>query len=160
MSLARFYVADRQVIVPTVAITEAGFYVDIEPVAVIDIRDAAFVKESLLAVLNQENRQIPTPKRVDAPGSVILETMNLKKWQVFERKAVLYTVHKGDEAIVVYATGRGADGLWVEDRRRHRTFDLATPLAEIVDYIFADMLTLPEAAPRPVLMLPPPKEPS
>lgn len=160
MSLVRFYVSESQVIIPTVAKTEAGFYTDIEPVAVIDIRDAALVRESLLAILSRENPEVPTPKRQDEPGSVVLETMGLKKWQAFERKAVLYTVHQSAESITVYATGRGADGLWMEDPRRHKSFALATPLAELVDYLFADMQALPEAEPRAVLMLPPPREQS
>lgn len=158
MSLVRFYLSKGQVIIPTVARTEAGFYADMEPVAIVNIDDLKMVKESMLAVLSRENPQIPTPKHVQEPGSVILEALSIKRWEHFEKKAVLYTVHKGAESIVIYATGRGANGMWIEKAENNRCFSLETALEEIVDSVVADMLRQPESAPPPVLLLPPPPE--
>ncbi len=163
MTLARFYLSAEQVIIPTVARTEEGFYTDVEPVAVIDIKDSDTIKESMLAVLSRDNPEIPTPARVEEPGSVVLDALGIKKWAVFEKKAVLYTVHKRAESIVVYATGRGADGMWIEQKNREKQFEAETPLVEIVDYLRKDMLEQPEASPPPpprLLMLPPPRQDS
>src|SRR5262249_20291680 len=118
MTLARFYLHGGQVIMPTVAQTEAGFYTDVEPVSVVDIRDAQLVKESMQAIFARPNPQIPTPAAPAEPGSVVLDALGLKKWIAFEKHAVLYTVHRRQDDTVVYATGRGADGMWI--RRKDR----------------------------------------
>ena len=90
----------------------------------------------------------------------MLEALQLKRWAVFEKKAVLYMVHKREEAIMIYVTGRGADGMWAENKSREKLFSADTSLTEIVEYVHGDMLEQPEASPLPpprMLMLPPPR---
>ena len=160
MTLARFYLWSERVIIPTVARTEAGFYTDIEPIAVLEIKETTLLKESMLAVLSRANPEIPTPTRAEAPGSVVLEALELKKWAAFEKKAVLYMVHKRDEAIIVYGTGRGDNGMWTEKKSREKLFSADTPVSEIFEYVLGDMLEQPESSPPPsppMLMLPPPR---
>ena len=134
---------------------------DIEPVTIIDMGDVQRVRESIVAALAAGNQQIPTPPRAEEPGSVVLDKVGIKRWEAFERDAVLYSVHCAEDGIAIFATGRGADGMWTADQDKKQLFDPDTPLADIAQTIVHNMLERPELAERePTLpmLLPPPKE--
>ena len=161
MTFTHLYVRNGKVIIPTVVRTEAGFYIDINPVAVIDVKDTEALKSTLLATLQMHNPKVPTPQQQEEPGSVILETLGIKRWEAFERGAVFYTIHQGTGSIDIYTTGRGTDGMWIQDKGKHKVFDLSTPLLPVVNSIIEDMLAQPEAVrtePKLPMLLPPPEK--
>lgn len=164
MSFFHFYVRKGKAIIPTVAITEEGFYLDIEPVSIVSVSDKALLKEKLLSAIESENLRIPTPERADEPGSVVLEKVGVKRWEVFERQSVLFTFHGGPDAITLYETGRNHDGMWTRKIDEDKTFAADTPLPEIVDAVITSLENHPDlkepAASLPMLLppaLPPPK---
>lgn len=133
---------------------------DTAPVVVINLQDLDGVKSALLLAMEAGNPVVPTPQQQEEPGSVILEAVGIKRWQAFEKDAVFYTIHRGQNSIDVYSTGRGKNGLWIQDKTKHKVFKLATPLCEVVNSIVADVLEQPESKkkePSLPMLLPPPE---
>lgn len=164
MSFFHFYVRNGKAVIPTVAITEEGFYLDIEPVSIVNVSDKELLKEKLLSAIASENPRVPTPERADEPGSVVLERVSVKRWDVFERQSVLFTIHSSPDAITLYETGRGQDGMWTRNIDQDTKFEPETPLPVIVEAIVAAIANHPEhrkpTASVPMLLpqaLPPPK---
>jgi hypothetical protein len=75
-----------EVIVPTVAQTEAGLWLDIEPVEIASWRDPASVTEAVRKSASRSGRMIPTPSRLNFPKPVVLVHSSAKNLNDFERK--------------------------------------------------------------------------
>lgn len=101
--------------VPVVAQADAGYFVDIEPVATIALDDPAGLASSIDAVIDKGNPRIPSFARSEFPRPVVLAPAGVKSWATFERKAACWTVTREAGDTVVTASGRGADGKWVDD---------------------------------------------
>jgi len=158
MSLLHFYVRKRKVIIPTVVQAADGFYMDSQPVEIIDLRNLEGLKQSLLTALKQGNPQVPTPETTSQPGSPVLEAVGIRRWEAFEKGSALYTVHCSTQAVTVYATGRGDDGMWTQGHDRQQLFNASTPLTIVVEALIADMLSRPdlnEGEPGVPMLLPP-----
>jgi hypothetical protein len=124
--LYRLYVHQEHVIIPVVAQTEEGFYVDTPPVVRIHVSDTANWKAVLLEALEAGNQIIPTPEASDSGSSCLLETLKLEKWTTFEKRACMYTVHSGVSCIKMYRTGKAPDGMWGPNNQIEHTFPSAT----------------------------------
>lgn len=144
MSLIRFYLYREKVIVPKVEQTEAGFFVDSQPVEVYKIKDRAAVYAGLVKALKCGNNVIATPEGAGA-ASVLLDHLDLSKWSSFEKSAVLYTVLLGGRYATIYASGRGADGMWKEAASKVRQFHPSLSLDMLAHTLVSDMITQPEA---------------
>jgi hypothetical protein len=143
MTLIRLYVHHEKIVLPTVAQTEAGFYVDVEPIQVFSVKEHAAWKNAVYKALAKGNSFIPTPDGSDDPGSAILEKLNISKWSTFETSSIMYTVHKGGGDILIYRTGKTSDGMWTtETNQRH--FASRAPLGAIVDALCEDILQQPK----------------
>ena len=68
MMLWHVYLRKGIVFVPTVAKTEAGFFLDIDPVAVLESSDRQQVSEAIKAAILKGNRTVPTPTRAAFPS--------------------------------------------------------------------------------------------
>lgn len=157
MSLFHFYLRNRKVIIPTVALTEAGFYMDVGPVTVVDTAAVDKLKAVLMDALEGENPGIPTPEKAAKPGSVVLDAVGIKRWEAFERQSILYTVHITTKSVWLYVTGRGANGMWVKASENERAFPLSTPVPDLVTALIDDMTKQPEmtrAEPALPMLLP------
>jgi len=137
-------VQHEKIVLPTVAQTEAGFFVDVEPIQVFRVEEHNAWKNAIYKALVKGNSIIPTPDGSDEPGSAILEKLNISKWSTFETSSIMYTVHRGGGDILIYRTGKSADGMWsTETNQRH--FASRAPLTAIVDALCEDVLKQPEA---------------
>lgn len=145
--LYRFYIYDEQMLFPSVAETEEGFYVDIKPVEKFKVSQIDEWKPVLYRALTTANEIIPTPEQHDEGGSALLEALNLQRWAVFEKKAVMYTIHAGASYTKVYRTGKGPDGMWAPAGTTERVFDRRTPIQYVVDALAEDAIKQPEAHP-------------
>jgi len=146
------YGVGQKVIIPQIAETEAGFLVEQEPVTIFDVQDLPQWKALAYKYLKEGNPVIPTPEENVTPGSPILEMLGLKKWDDFERKAVMYTVHVGARGVAVYSTGRNEQGKWTTGEKE-RTFASEAPLEVVIDEMALDLIKEPEAVAKPVLLL-------
>jgi hypothetical protein len=159
MTFARIYLRNRKVILPTVVLTEDGFYMDVEPVYIVGVWEDD-LREVLLEALQKENQKVETPPQSEEPGSVVLDAVGIKRWEAFEKGAVMYIVHGDTDRTTAYVTGRGSDGMWQRDQGKEQVFQPAKP-QEIVQWLLDDMAMQPEhTRPEPSLpmLLPPAKE--
>lgn len=154
MAMVKIYLygIGQQIIIPQLAETQEGFLVEIEPVEIFSVDQIDQWKSVMYKRLSQGNPIIPTPEKAEAPGSPILARLNLKRWDDFEKKAVLYTIHAGPRFISVYATGKKKDGRWTKGDRE-RKFASQAPLEIVVDEVALDIIKEPEAVPKQMLLL-------
>jgi hypothetical protein len=154
MSLVRVYLygVGQKVIIPSVAETEEGFFVERAPVEIFAVEDLGRWKALAYQYLSRGNDLIATPESGASPGSCILEKLNLLKWADFEKNAVMYTIHRGPRFIRVFATGKNEAGTW-STGTKERIFEARAPLEVVVDEMAMELIKEPEAVPKPILML-------
>ena len=157
MNLIRCYLRKNEVIVPTIAKADAGFYLDAEPVHIFALTDAEAIKKEIIEQMNAEEHEIPTPQ-VSTPGSVILEKLHIKSWQSFEKEAVMYTLHKGNDGANLYVTDRAANGLWSHNKDYAHQFPKAASSAEMANAIVERLVwqSQTEWPEKPAAMIAPP----
>jgi hypothetical protein len=74
-----------QAFIPTIAQTEAGFYKEIDPVAVVDVSDRKAVEDAMLRAIARGNPTVPTPTRDNFPEDVPLKCARVKSLSTFEK---------------------------------------------------------------------------
>ena len=71
------------VVIPTSAVTEAGFGMDIEPVAVLPIGDRSGIADAIRQAAIRPVDVIPTPARDKFPKPVVLKPGKVRSWSQF-----------------------------------------------------------------------------
>jgi hypothetical protein len=121
-----------KVFVPTMARTEAGFYLAIDPVEVVDASDLAAIESAFLSAIQRGNPTVPTPSRDGYPEWVVLKHAGVKSASKFERLAESWALSiSGDNySLTPYKPfePRGA----MEDREHAELVPTTTPLPEVV----------------------------
>jgi hypothetical protein len=144
MTFLHFYVRKRKVIIPTVAQTDEGFFIDVAPVEMLSANRTSQLRDTLTNALTSGNKQVQTPEAGD-PGSVVLEAVGIKRWEAFEKQSALYTIFSTTGSTTVYVTGRGEDGMWTQDKANETVFPAETPKSDIIEWIINDIARRPEA---------------
>lgn len=154
MSMVRVYLyaIGQQVIIPQVAETEEGVFIETEPVQFFAVQDVDKWKSEIYKRLVAGNPAFSPPEDDVTPGSPILEALNLKRWDDFERQAVLYTIHVKPRSVAVYATGKNEDGRW-NSNGKEREFASQAPLEAVIDEMASDLIKEPGAVAKPMLLL-------
>jgi hypothetical protein len=129
------FIRKTQVLIPTMARTEAGFYLAIEPVSVIDPHDRQSIRSALLDVIRRGNPTVPTPSRANYPPDPLLKHANVKTASALERSSRRWKITK-------YATGYGIAtyrpgkyGGSEEDETTRQAFSLDEPVESVVDHL-------------------------
>jgi hypothetical protein len=104
--------------IPTMAQTEAGFKMGIEPVEVVDVNERDLVEQAVIRAVNRGNPKIPTPAPGSFPKDPILKYAKVKSIAVFDRSSISWKLSRsgGTYEIVPYRLGN--DGKTYEDRQR------------------------------------------
>jgi hypothetical protein len=154
MSMIKIYLwgPKQRLIVPKMAETDSGFFVEVEPLSVFECHDIFHWKKHIYDTLNKPMTVVETPDSAQEPGSMILEKLELNSWGEFERQATLFTIHLGARYSTIYATGTGEDGMWSHTLMTERKFHSRAPLQNIVDAIALDIMKHPKAS-KPVPLL-------
>jgi hypothetical protein len=143
----------QRLIVPKIAETDTGFFVEVEPLSVYEVHDIFHWKKHIVDSLRKGMSLVETPDSAQEPGSMILEKLELNSWGEFERQATLFTIHLGARYASIYATGAGEDGMWSHAAMTERKFHSKAPLETIVDALAADIIKHPKASkPLPLLI--------
>ncbi|MBU6454207.1 MAG: hypothetical protein KGS72_20680 [Cyanobacteria bacterium REEB67] len=143
----------QRLIVPTMAETESGFFVETDPLFVYECHDIFHWKNHLIKSLDKGMKKIDTPDNALEPGSAILEKLELNSWAEFEKQATLFTIHRGPRYISIYATGPGDDGMWSHAAMSERKFHTRAPVAIVVEALVQDIIKHPKASkPQPLLL--------
>lgn len=120
--LWQFYLRKGSVYVPTVAQTEAGFYLDIEPVEVASVQDVEAVQRAIVGAIRRGNPRVPTPTRATSPKPVVLKYSDVKSWPRFERDAENWTLNDASGRYQLTPGRRRADRGWEDDLDRLEEF--------------------------------------
>jgi hypothetical protein len=121
-----------QAFIPTMARTEAGFYMGIEPVEVVEVSDWKGVEDALLRAVSRGNPTVPTPTRNTFPEPVLLKYAKVKSLSTFERSAESWKLSKREGAYLLAPYRPGKHGGSEEDPDRTEAIPAETPLVEVV----------------------------
>lgn len=131
------YVRKDTVFVPDVARTEAGFFLDVEPVRVAKLSDLQSLALAIEQAMVSGNPRVPTPTRAAFPKPVILKPAGVKNWNSFVERGACFTVFRGEGELEITETGRNDDGEWVDAPSLNQklsgdstALDIATRIAE------------------------------
>jgi hypothetical protein len=97
-----FYLRKGSAFVPTMAKTEAGFWMGIEPVDVRKVESPEALQALLLAVIKRGNPVVPTPTRNNFPRPVIERYCGLKSLSAFEQTASCWAISQDDGDFHIY----------------------------------------------------------
>jgi hypothetical protein len=137
---------DGVVYLPTVAKTEAGFYMDREPVALVPVTNPDALRQALKDAARRGNPIVPTPKRNAFPPPVLPKYAGVKSWSKFMQGASEWTIaeDKGAYRIVPYRKDPTGGPSWVEDRDHKIDF----PPGTTADEAFSRMIAIMQDAAR------------
>jgi len=130
---------DGIVYVPTVAKTEAGFYMNGEPVAVVAAANTDALRRALQAVVARGNAIIPTPKRTAYPPPVLPKYAGAKTWSAFMQGASEWKIKErnGNYQIVRYRKDPEGGESWVEDPAHRIEFPPGSAVDDVIDRMVA-----------------------
>lgn len=109
------YLRQGVVYMPTVVRTDAGFYMNVEPVAVVPVSNTDGIRSALHEIIARRNTVIPTPKRNEYPPSLLPRYAGVKSDRAFMHGTAHWAVDEkgGDYQIIGYRLHK--DGYWVQD---------------------------------------------
>ncbi len=122
------YLRRGTVSIPTVAITEAGFYLDVEPVVVVPANDTSALHFAIKQVIRTGNPVVPTPARATFPKPVVLRHVGERSWSAFEKTALTWSITENDGRFAITPGRRRPDRGWEDDAAQREPLPLgATP---------------------------------
>ena len=124
-----------QAFIPTQARTEAGFYMAIEPIEVVDARDGPRLEQALLRAVSRGNPSVPTPLLTevnDSSKNPLLKLAKVKSSSAFEKHAKSWQLSKRDGAYFVVPYRPHESGGKVEDVERTERIPGDVPLEAAV----------------------------
>ena len=111
----------RRVFVPTMAKTDAGFWLEIDPVEEAATHDVSSIAAALQRCAARGNPAVPTPSRSRFPDWVVLKPANKKRLLDFENEYGLLSVErKPGDAYLIRKHHRSAEGRGYEPEREAR----------------------------------------
>jgi hypothetical protein len=97
-----FYLRKGMAFVPTMAKTEAGYWMGVEPVDVRKVESPEALQRLLLAAIKQGNPIVPTPTRDAFPSPVMERHCGMKSLSAFERTARCWAISQDDGDFHIY----------------------------------------------------------
>jgi hypothetical protein len=119
--LCHLYVRAGIAYIPTAAKTEAGYYLDIEPVEVTAVSNSVAFDAALKRAINRGHPVVPTPTRMTFPRPVILKYAKARSINGFERGATYWQLTKENELYKIGKWKKRPQGGWVPDPTREQT---------------------------------------
>lgn len=113
--LWHLYLRRDTVYVPTVAKTEAGYHMGIDPVRTASVSDSDALQAAIAEAMNRGNPIVPTPTRAAFPRPAVLKYAGLKSWATFGRDASYWKITEKDGAYRIVQGKRRADRGWEDD---------------------------------------------
>jgi hypothetical protein len=131
------YLRKGVVYVPTVAKTFAGFYLGMDPVAVVPVSHTADLRRALQETIARGNPRVSTPSRGNFPPPVTLKYAGVKSWAAFERSALNWTIVKKGGAYHIKIGRRRREGGWEDDPDQIITLPPGSGVDEVCDRMVA-----------------------
>jgi hypothetical protein len=118
--------------VPTMAETEAGFYMAIEPVEMVDAADAQAIEAAMVRAVERGNPIVPTPVRGAFPEPVLLRHAGVKSLATFERLAKTWKLSKVGNSFTLAPYRPSEHGGSEEDVERSEVISATTSIVDVV----------------------------
>jgi hypothetical protein len=133
--LWNLYLWNGNVYVPTEARTEAGYFMDIDPVAVVSITDTDALRGTIKEAMDKGNPIIPTPTRAAFPKPVVLKYAKVKSWSAFEKGALNWTIVEKSGIYQIKPGRKRPDRGWEEDQAKIESFAFGTGVPSVIDRV-------------------------
>jgi hypothetical protein len=134
-----FYVRKGKAYLPSVARTEAGFFLDIAPVTVLPVDDREGLVRAIATMIAAGNPVVATPARSAYSTPVVVEAAGVKTWSAFESGARCFTAYRTEADYEIPAMERAGDG-WVENTQRIKKLPLSSSHEEVASAL-AELVT-------------------
>lgn len=143
ISLWQIYYYKKFVYIPTVARTEAGFFMNTEPVVALPSIDEAGVSLAIESAVKAGNPLVETPDRSAFSKPVMLKYCKEKSWSAFERSSKCWKIRSdaaGFSLCAMIADSNGTQGK-VEDLSQEIKFGVNNikQLAEAIARTMANL---------------------
>ncbi len=131
------YLRNGSVYVPTLAKTEAGFYMHVEPVTVVSVSNIESLRSAFRDVTARGNAVILTPKRNAFPPPLLPKYAGVKTDHAFMQGALHWAIDEkdGNYQIIGYRVHR--DGYWVQDPAQKIDFPPDSTAEDVVERMIA-----------------------
>lgn len=131
------YLRQGIVYMPTVARTEAGFYMNVEPVAEVSVSNTDGIRSAFHELIARGTAVIPTPKRNEYPPSLLPKYAGVKTDRAFMHGTAHWAIDKkdGDCQIIGYRVHK--DGYWVQDDAQKIVLRAGTTTENVVEQMIA-----------------------
>ena len=131
--------------IPTQGQTEAGFYVSIEPVYIVDL-DVKGLMHAFERVIAVGHPKVPTPTQQEwrTRADPVLKAAGVRIWYELAKDGASYTISWEENAIALYISRLDRKGRFVVDPAKTRVFSGDTPLRILVEAILDDTRSRPE----------------
>jgi len=127
-----FYLRQGIAYIPTSAKTEAGFYLQTAPVAVVKVSDNKEFEKTLKRFIAAGNPIIPTPKPDTFPKPDLHKYANVKSWSKFEKEASYWSLYSQDGIYEFGPYRRLENRGWEPDLRKIEKFPASSSIDDIV----------------------------
>lgn len=107
----KVYVIGNRVIVPTVSRAKAGYYLETEPVATLDLNSPT-LPATLTGFIERGTPEVDTPSRANFPKPVVLRYANVKSWKRFSEIADLWELHEHSGNYELARAQKDSDGAY------------------------------------------------
>jgi len=138
--LWHIYLSKRTVFIPSVSKTEAGFYLDTEPVEVVPAQDVSRLELALKTTIERGNPIVPTPTRDKFPEPVVLKYAKKKSWASFEKSATCFIFAKRESIYEIKHLRNSPNGGWEDDPDNIETVSLDAGIDVAVKKMIAMVL--------------------
>src|ERR1700691_928181 len=132
------FIRSGLVLVPTLAQTEAGYYMAIEPVEVATVNDAERFAAAVKRAISRGNPTIPTPTRATGfPEPVLHKYAKVKSESAFQRGCSSWEITKKEGVYQTEQWKKNPEGGWVPDPERKEALAQGTSLDDAVRRLVA-----------------------
>lgn len=134
--LIHLYLRKGLVYLPVLARTEAGFYIETDPV-VVETVDSPNLRKAFVDTIAKGNPRVPVPDRDAWPQWVVLKHAKVRSMSAFERSALHWDIEQDEEGVKIIYMKPSAPRGWVRDPDQTIAYPPGTQLDDVIDRMIA-----------------------
>jgi hypothetical protein len=132
------YVRNGIVYIPTQGMMDKGFYLDVEPVAVVPLANAKALHRAFAETIARGNPKVPIPRHPNIPTPVVLKYAGVKNWRSFARGTTTWALGQNNGVFSIHGYRKDEHGAgWVPDQATKETFPPGTSADQVIERMIA-----------------------
>ena len=129
----QLYIRNGIAYVPITAKTEAGYYMNVDPVEVVPVSDTESFARAVDRVIAHGHPIVPTPTRASGfPKPVVPKYAKLGSWRAFEKGATSWKLVEKDGVYTIEQWQKREQGGWLPDPDRDEQLPQGASLDDAV----------------------------